>query len=153
MRLKIKNKNKNKLSKEVSFLENFKEKFNSINLRLGNCSNKFMKLFFTSQCGMPAHPHVYFFLFHQISLSFILYYFSDDCIDSSRPGCKLTSVELAGCQQLSSTCIRHLTELCGPSLQNLNVANTGVSFSHIHLSINLLTLRKVIYPIDLWPSW
>ncbi|XP_022106600.1 uncharacterized protein LOC110987806 isoform X2 [Acanthaster planci] len=44
--------------------------------------------------------------------------------DAASWGCNLKSVDLSGNQQLTSTCIRHLTELCGPRLRNLNVAAT-----------------------------
>ncbi|XP_035669018.1 uncharacterized protein LOC118411092 [Branchiostoma floridae] len=46
-----------------------------------------------------------------------------------RPGCKLTSVDLSGCLQLTTKCIRHLTGLCGPTLQVLNIAYTSVDCS------------------------
>ena len=51
--------------------------------------------------------------------------FASPAADSS--GCNLSSVDLSGNQQLTSTCIRHLTELCGPRLRSLNVAATRVS--------------------------
>ncbi|XP_038058124.1 uncharacterized protein LOC119729581 [Patiria miniata] len=44
--------------------------------------------------------------------------------DKDSWGCNLSSVDLSGNQQLTSTCIRHLTELCGPKLRHLNVAAT-----------------------------
>eukprot|EP00058_Branchiostoma_floridae_P006885 XP_002592373.1 hypothetical protein BRAFLDRAFT_106234 [Branchiostoma floridae] len=46
-----------------------------------------------------------------------------------RPGCKLTSVDISGCLQLTTKCIRHLTGLCGPTLQVLNIAYTSVDCS------------------------
>eukprot|EP00057_Strongylocentrotus_purpuratus_P009689 XP_011664163.1 PREDICTED: uncharacterized protein LOC755050 [Strongylocentrotus purpuratus] len=42
------------------------------------------------------------------------------------PGSHLASVDLSGCQKLTNTCIRHLLELCGPNLRNLNVSYTGM---------------------------
>lgn len=47
--------------------------------------------------------------------------------DSILPGSHLASVDLSGCQKLTNTCIRHLLELCGSNLRNLNVSYTGVS--------------------------
>ncbi|XP_033624603.1 uncharacterized protein LOC117288031 [Asterias rubens] len=44
--------------------------------------------------------------------------------DQVTGGYNLSSVDLSGNQQLTSTCIRHLTELCGPRLRCLNVSAT-----------------------------
>ncbi|XP_063953148.1 uncharacterized protein LOC129256321 isoform X2 [Lytechinus pictus] len=48
--------------------------------------------------------------------------------DNSFPGSHLASVDLSGCQNLTNTCIRHLLELCGPNLRNLNVSCTAMDF-------------------------
>ena len=41
-------------------------------------------------------------------------------------GKNLTSVDVSGCQSLTSNAIRNLVDLCGPSLVSVNVAWTGV---------------------------
>ncbi|XP_019622327.1 PREDICTED: LOW QUALITY PROTEIN: uncharacterized protein LOC109468526 [Branchiostoma belcheri] len=50
-------------------------------------------------------------------------------IKKSHPGCKLVSVDISGCVYLTTKSIRHLTELCGPTLQALNMGFTGVDCS------------------------
>ena len=60
-------------------------------------------------------------------------------IDVTQPGSSLSSVDLSGCQQLTSTCIRHLTEMCGPTLQNLSVSNTGVCTMYMyHILVKII---------------
>ncbi|XP_048580508.1 uncharacterized protein LOC5516976 [Nematostella vectensis] len=41
-------------------------------------------------------------------------------------GSCLSSIDISGCQHLTSTSIKHLVELCGPTLTTVNVAWTGV---------------------------
>ena len=43
-----------------------------------------------------------------------------------RAGANLASVDISGCQSLSSMAIKHLVDLCGPSLMSINLAWTGV---------------------------
>ncbi|XP_078666494.1 uncharacterized protein LOC144908619 [Branchiostoma floridae x Branchiostoma belcheri] len=50
-------------------------------------------------------------------------------IKKSHPGCRLASVDISGCVYLTTKSIRHLTELCGPTLQALNMGFTGVDCS------------------------
>ena len=43
-----------------------------------------------------------------------------------RAGANLASVDISGCRSLSSMAIKHLVDLCGPSLMSINLAWTGV---------------------------
>ncbi|KAI8761852.1 F-box/LRR-repeat protein 2 [Biomphalaria glabrata] len=40
--------------------------------------------------------------------------------------CILQTLDISGCQNVSSTCIRHLCTLCGPTLHTLNIAWTKI---------------------------
>ena len=43
------------------------------------------------------------------------------------PGSKLTSVDISGCQSLSTTAVKHLASMCGANLRSINLGWTGVS--------------------------
>lgn len=46
---------------------------------------------------------------------------------SSHPGCNLTSVDISGCQALSTVAVKNLVAICGANLTSINLAWTGVS--------------------------
>ena len=52
---------------------------------------------------------------------------SETAAQSSHPGCNLTSVDISGCQALSTVAVKHLVAICGPNLTSINLAWTGVS--------------------------
>ena len=46
---------------------------------------------------------------------------------TSQPGGNLTSVDISGCQSLSTVAVKYLVGLCGASLKSVNLAWTGVN--------------------------
>ncbi|CAH1251675.1 FBXL20 [Branchiostoma lanceolatum] len=71
-------------------------------------------------------------------------------INNSTQGCKLASVDLSGCLQLTTKCIRHLTALCGPTLQVLNIGYTSVDCSALWFlcGYSLFTAVQLAVAVD-----
>ncbi|XP_066270079.1 uncharacterized protein [Branchiostoma lanceolatum] len=72
------------------------------------------------------------------------------CCMAVIPGCKLASVDLSGCLQLTTKCIRHLTALCGPTLQVLNIGYTSVDCSALWFlcGYSLFTAVQLAVAVD-----
>lgn len=45
---------------------------------------------------------------------------------NGQPLCHLTSIDISGCPRLTSAAIRHLSTLCGPTLESVNIAFTRI---------------------------
>ncbi|KAI8493610.1 hypothetical protein Bbelb_285310 [Branchiostoma belcheri] len=72
------------------------------------------------------------------------------CNNLTDDWCRLASVDISGCVYLTTKSIRHLTELCGPTLQALNMGFTGVDCSALWFlcGYSLFTAVQLAVAVD-----
>ena len=70
--------------------------------------------------------HVYFFFQIQVH-----------GIDRHAYPCQLSHIDVSGCRVLTSSGIRYLTTLCGPTLQHVNISYTEVSTITLYIRESL----------------
>ena len=58
--------------------------------------------------------------------------------EKPRYTCHLSSIDLSSCRKFTSTGLRHLTSLCGPSLRHVNISFTKVTYLDLDPGISLL---------------
>ena len=93
-----------------------------------------------------------FFLPHSTNIALVPE--SKTIMDTSHskhsPGRNLTSVDISGCNSLSTMAVRHLVDLCGPSLTTLNLSWTGVGCTALlHLAgLSLEEVARIVREAD-----
>lgn len=66
------------------------------------------------------------------------------------PGSKLTSVDISGCQSLSTTAVKYLASMCGANLRSINLACTGVNCTALlYLAgLNMEEVGRILHDAD-----
>lgn len=66
------------------------------------------------------------------------------------PGSNLTSVDISGCQSLSTTAVKYLASMCGANLRSINLACTGVNCTALlYLAgLNMEEVAKILDDAD-----
>lgn len=66
------------------------------------------------------------------------------------PGSKLTSVDISGCQSLSTTAVKYLANMCGANLRSINLACTGVNCTALlYLAgLNMDEVERILHDAD-----
>ena len=66
------------------------------------------------------------------------------------PGSKLTSVDISGCQSLSTTAVKYLASMCGANLRSINLACTGVNCTALlYLAgLNMEAVGRILHDAD-----
>ena len=68
----------------------------------------------------------------------------------SHPGSNITSVDISGCQSLSTTTVKYLVGLCGAKLKTINLAWTGVDCTALlYLAgLNMEEVARIVHETD-----
>lgn len=69
---------------------------------------------------------------------------------ASQPGHSLTSVDISGCQSLSTVAVKYLVGLCGANLTSVNLAWTGMNCTALlYLAgLDMEKLARMMHPTD-----